>query len=82
MAGDRVDVLLSTVGSFASTRPDNPWTQTGIRAEFTHHGIGSRLGKSRTDTVHHLMDPFIVFGPWIVGAELTRRTVRRLARRR
>jgi hypothetical protein len=81
MGADRTEVLLSTLRSFASTRPDNPVTQTGIRAELTHHGLRSRLGRRRADLVHHPLDPLIVLGPWLLGAEATRRTVRLIRKR-
>jgi len=66
MAGDRVETLGSTVRSFASTRPDNLITETGIRAELSHHGLRSRRG--RVDARHHVLDPLIVVGPWVVAA--------------
>lgn len=86
MAGDRVDVLTSTLGSLATTRPDNPISETGIKAEWTHHGLRSRLGQGRTDVRHHLLDPLIVAGPWILlsfaAAKIVARGVRTLRRRR
>ncbi|WP_193609984.1 hypothetical protein [Nocardioides lijunqiniae] len=78
IAGDRVDVLTSTLRSFASTRPDNLLTETGIKAEVTHHGLRSRLGQKRADVVHHPLDPVIVAGPWVLGAWAGWRLVRRL----
>jgi hypothetical protein len=64
MQADRVDAVEEHVKSFATLRPDNPITQTGIKAEFTHHGLASRIGRKRTDLVHQPMDPIIVAGPW------------------
>ncbi|NEK84694.1 hypothetical protein GCU60_02795 [Blastococcus saxobsidens] len=64
IAGDRVDAWGSHLRSFASTRPDVP--ATGVRAEFTRGGVGSRKGRS--DARHHLLDPVIVVGPWVAGA--------------
>jgi hypothetical protein len=80
MAGDRVDVAGSTLRSFATTRPANLLTETGIKSEFTHHGLASRIGKGRADVVHHPLDPIIVLGPWLLGAELARQTIRRYIR--
>jgi hypothetical protein len=79
---DRVDAWEQHLRSFATTRPDNPFTETGVKAEFTHHGLRSRKG--RVDARHHVLDPVIVAGPWIVGAALAARAGRRLtgARRR
>jgi hypothetical protein len=68
MLADRVDAVEEHVKSFATLRPDNPFTQTGIKAEFTHHGVSSRVGRKRTDLVHQPLDPVIVAGPWLAAA--------------
>jgi hypothetical protein len=68
MAADRVDTFEHTVRSFASGRPDNPITETGVLAEFKHHGVRSRLGHGRADLVHQAIDPVIVAAPWAVAA--------------
>ena len=39
----------SHLRSFATLRPDNPVTETGVLSEFSHHGVGSRLGDKRAD---------------------------------
>ena len=78
IVGDRVDAWGSHLRSFATTRPDNPITQTGIRGEFTHSGLSSRSGRS--DARHHVLDPFLVAGPWIVGAGAAVVGMRKLAR--
>ncbi|MFW3172183.1 hypothetical protein [Geodermatophilus sp. CPCC 206100] len=78
--GDRVDAWGSHLRSFATLRPDNPITQTGVRAEFTHSGLRSRLGARRTDQVHHPLDPVIVAGPWVAAAGLATVGVRRVVR--
>jgi hypothetical protein len=64
IVGDRVDAWGSHLRSFASTRPDVP--ATGVRTELTHHGPGSRKGRS--DARHQLLDPVVVVGPWVAGA--------------
>jgi hypothetical protein len=66
---DRVDAA-DHIRSFFTTRPDNPFTETGIKSELTHHGIESRLQHKRADLAHVWMDPIIVAGPWILGAEV------------
>jgi hypothetical protein len=68
MLADRVDAWESHLRSFATLRPDNPLTETGVRGEFTHHGLRSRLGAKRADLVHQSFDPVIVAGPWVAGA--------------
>ena len=78
VVGDRVDAWEEHLRSFASTRPDNPITQTGVRAEFTHSGLSSRKG--RVDARHHLLDPVIVAGPWVAAAGGAVLGVRKLAR--
>ncbi len=67
IAADRVDALESHLRSFATLRPDNPITETGVRSELSHHGIASRFGKKRADLVHQPLDPVIVAGPWIAA---------------
>jgi hypothetical protein len=78
MLADRVDAWESHLASFATLRPDNPVTQTGVRAEVGASGLSSRLGRKRTDVVHHALDPVVVAGPWVVavaGAVLGVRTL-------
>jgi hypothetical protein len=73
LAADRVDAIESHLASFATMRPDNPVTETGIKSEFTHNGLKARTGTARVGNSHTWMDPFIVAGPWIVAvAVLTR----------
>ena len=80
IAADRVDAWESHLRSFATLHPDNPVTETGVRAEFTHSGLRSRFGVQRTDQVHHPLDPVLVGGPWVLGAGAVVLGVRRLAR--
>jgi hypothetical protein len=81
---DRVDAVEEHLKSFATLRPDNPITETGLRSEFTHHGLASRFGRKRADLVHQALDPLIVAGPWVAAAAGAvvgaRRLVRSLAR--
>lgn len=81
LAGDRIDAVESHLRSVASLRPDNPLTQTGVRAELTHGGVRSRLGHNRVDVAHTWMDPLLVAGPWVlvgaVGVRLVRRVLGR-----
>jgi hypothetical protein len=74
---DRVDAAEHHVRSFASLRPDNPITQTGIRSELTHSGLSSRRG--RVDVRHHVLDPVIVAGPWVAGAAVAVKGIRKVA---
>ena len=78
---DRVDAVEGHLTSFLTLRPDNPITETGVKAEFSHGGLGSRLGKKRADLVHQSLDPVIVAGPWVAAAGVAVLGVRRLVRR-
>jgi hypothetical protein len=75
---DRVDAVEHHVRSFATLRPDNPITQTGVRSEFTHRGLSSRRG--RVDVRHQVLDPVVVAGPWVAAAGAATVGVRRLVR--
>lgn len=65
---DRVDAWEHHLKSLLTLHPDNPLTETGVKAEFTHHGLRSRFGQHRTDLKHQPLDPVIVAGPWIAAA--------------
>jgi hypothetical protein len=82
IAADRVDVVESALASFATLRPDNPITQTGVLSEFSRHGIASRLGQRRADVVHQPLDPVIVAAPWVAAAAAGYTAAKALARRR
>jgi hypothetical protein len=82
LAADRVDAIESHVRSFATLRPDNPVTQTGVLSEFSRHGFSSRVGKGRADVKHQALDPVIVAGPWVLAGVVAYRTARRVARAR
>src|SRR4051794_4379026 len=66
LGADRVDAIESHLRSFASLRPDNPITETGVLSELSHHGVKSRLGQKRADVRHQMLDPIIVAGPWLL----------------
>jgi hypothetical protein len=78
IAGDRVDAWGSHLRSLASLRPDNPVTQTGVRAELGADGV-SRTGRS--DRRHQALDPVLVAGPWVAAAGVAVLGARRLLRR-
>ena len=81
VAGDRVDAWGAHLRSFATLRPDNPVTQTGVLSELRVRGS---LRSGRSDRRHHLLDPVIVAGPWVAAAGAAfvgaRRLVQRAAR--
>jgi hypothetical protein len=80
--GDRVDAIESQLRSFGTLHPDNPITETGMIAEFRRGGLRSRLGRGRVDLFHTWMDPLLIAAPYVVGAVVVVRVVRRLRRRR
>jgi len=80
MAADRVDAWENHLRSFLTLRPDNPITETGVRSEFTHHGLKSRIGTKRADLVHQPLDPIIIVGPWLAAAGAVYAGARRLVR--
>jgi hypothetical protein len=82
IAADRVDAVESTVASFATLRPDNPITETGVLSELSRHGIASRFGQRRTDVRHQAIDPVIVAAPWVAAGGLAYTGVKALAKRR
>ena len=81
MVGDRVDTVESAVRSFATLRPDNPITQTGILSERKAHGFSSRFGRGRADVNHQWIDPLLVGAPWVAAAGAAYGVVRKVVRR-
>jgi hypothetical protein len=81
LASDRVDAVESHLRSFASLRPDNPITETGVLSELSRHGYSSRVGRNRADLKHQWIDPILVAGPWIAAGGLAFAAVRAIARR-
>ena len=85
IAGDRVDAWESHLRSFATRRPDNPITQTGVLSEGRRHGLASRRAPGRADRVHQALDPIVVAGPWLLAGWAAAKGTRALvgaARRR
>ncbi|WP_182113386.1 MULTISPECIES: hypothetical protein [unclassified Actinotalea] len=80
IAADRVDAVESHLTSLVRLRPDNPITETGMKAELAH-GKDRFTDRTRVDTVHHALDPVIVAGPWIIAAGLALMGVKALQRR-
>jgi hypothetical protein len=80
--GDRVDALGSHFRSFATLRPDNPITQTGVLGEVRRRGFSSRFRRGRADVRHQWLDPFIVAGPWLLAVTAVVFVVRGAAHRR
>jgi hypothetical protein len=77
---DRIDAAEHHIRALATLRPDNPITESGIKAEWTHNGMKSRVGRKRVDTHHMWLDPLIIGAPWILtGAVIARLLKKRRA---
>jgi hypothetical protein len=79
---DRVDAAEHHIRSFATLRPDNPITETGLKAELTGNGFKSRFGRGRVDVKHMWLDPLIVAGPWVLAGAAMASLRRRRPNRR
>lgn len=77
IAADRVDAVGSHLRPPVTLRPDNPVTETGVRAPLTHGGTSSRAG--RVDVRHQVLDPLLVAGTYVLAAGLGWKAVRTLA---
>jgi hypothetical protein len=82
LAADRVNAWESHLRSFATLRPDNPVTETGVLSEFSRHGVRSRFGRKRADLSHQWLDPVVVGGPWILAGAGALAALRALRLRR
>ena len=74
--GDRVESAGAHLRSFASRRPDDPITQSGVLGERGRGPIASRFGRNRADLNHTWIDPLLVVGPWVVAAVVAVKLVR------
>lgn len=81
LAADRVDAQEAHWASLLSTRPDNPVTQTGVRSELGQGPLRSRFGQHRADAGHHVIDPVLVAGPWVLAGGVAYGALRLLRRR-
>lgn len=82
LAADRVNAWESHLRSFATLRPDNPFTETGVLSEFSAHGVGSKFGRKRADLSHQWLDPVVVGAPWILAGAGAAAALRALRQRR
>lgn len=82
LVADRVDVAESRVAALRQGRPDDVVGELGVRAELTHGGWSSRVGRGRSDVKHTWLDPWVAFAPLVVGAAAVVLARRALGRRR
>jgi hypothetical protein len=84
IAADRVDVIENRVTGLLRGRPDNPYTEMGLAAEWKRHGIRSRFGRKRADLSHLPVDLLMFAGSTaavVAGAVALGRALRPRERR-
>ena len=64
IAGDRVDVLESRIGTLLRGRPDNVIAETGVLSEFKNRGYRTRFGQHRVDLKHQPIDLVMWAAPY------------------
>jgi hypothetical protein len=79
--GDRVDAIESHLVSFATLRPDNPITETGVLSETKPGVFASRFKGSRADVKHQWIDPILIAGPWVLAGVATFLIAKKAVRR-
>jgi hypothetical protein len=82
VVGDRVDAITSHLRSFATTRPDEPISQSGILGERGRRPVASRVAPGRIDLKHTWLDPLLLIGPWVLAAYGVFRVGKAIARPR
>lgn len=81
LTGDRIDVAESRVKALVQGQPDEPFAETGIRAELRGHGFRSRTGARRADVKHAWLDPVVTAGPTLLAVGAVVLVARALLRR-
>jgi hypothetical protein len=77
-----VDVIESRAKSWFDGNPDSRILETGIRSEFTHGGLRSRLGRGRADWKHQWIDAAVFAAPYVAIAAIAYTAYRRSNRHR
>ncbi|MDP9736574.1 MULTISPECIES: hypothetical protein [unclassified Curtobacterium] len=78
--GDRIDVATHRVTDALRGRPDRVVHETGWRAELGNRPVSTRLGSSRRDGRHQLLDPVVANWGWLAALGGLVLVVRRLRR--
>jgi len=81
VVGDRLDVGVHRVTDALQGRPDRVIRETGVRAERGKHPVASRLGSSRRDWRHQVLDPIVVNWGWLAALGAVVLVARRARRR-
>jgi len=68
IAGDRVDVAESRVGTLLRGRPDNVIAETGVLREFKGGAFRTRFGQHRADLKHQPIDLLMWAAPYLAIA--------------
>ncbi|MBO9050045.1 hypothetical protein [Curtobacterium flaccumfaciens] len=82
VVGDRLDVATHRVTDALRGRPDRVISETGVAAERGNHPVASRLGSSRSDWRHQVLDPVVANWGWLAALGAVVLVVRRVRRSR
>ncbi|MFL0358107.1 hypothetical protein [Curtobacterium flaccumfaciens] len=82
VVGDRLDVAMHRVTDALRGRPDRVISETGVAAERGNHPVASRLGSSRSDWRHQVLDPVVANWGWLAALGAVVLVVRRVRRSR
>ena len=82
VVGDRLDVATHRVTDALRGRPDRVISETGVAAERGNHPVASRLGSSRSDWRHQVLDPVVANWGWLAALGTVVLVVRRVRRSR
>jgi len=80
VVGDRLDVATHRVTDALRGRPDRIVAETGIAAERADSPVGARVGSSRRDWRHGVLDPVVTMWPYLLIGGVAVWVVRRARR--
>lgn len=80
VVGDRLDVATHRVTDELRGRPDLIVAETGIAAERADSPVGARVGSSRRDWRHGVLDPVVTMWPYLLIGGVAVWVVRRARR--
>ena len=80
VVGDRLDVATHRVTDALRGRPDRIVAETGIAAERADSPVGARVGSSRRDWRHGVLEPVVTMWPYLLIGGVAVWVVRRARR--